>query len=110
MASTAEFNLSGWRVDPGTGEISRDGKAMKLEPKVMDLLVYMSHRPGEALTREEILESVWKDVVVGYDALTNAVIKLRKALGDDARNPEIIETLPKKGLSPDWRAVLARSG
>ena len=97
MASTAEFNLSGWRVDPGTGEISRDGKAMKLEPKVMDLLVYMSHRPGEALTREEILESVWKDVVVGYDALTNAVIKLRKALGDDARNPEIIETLPKKG-------------
>jgi TolB-like protein/class 3 adenylate cyclase len=97
VASTGEFNLSGWHVDPRTGEISRDGKAMKLEPKVMDLLLYMSRRPGEALTREEILEGVWKDVVVGYDALTGAVIKLRKAFDDDARNPRIIETLPKKG-------------
>jgi TolB-like protein/class 3 adenylate cyclase len=97
VISDNKFNLSGWCVDPRTGEISREGKAIKLEPKVMDLLVYMSRRPGEALSREEILESVWTDVVVGYDALTSAVIKLRKALGDDARHPKIIETLPKRG-------------
>ncbi len=63
----------------------------------MDLLVYMSQRQGKVLTRDEIDEHVWEGTVVGYDALTNAIIKLRKAFGDNARNPGIIETLPKKG-------------
>ncbi|MFA9420459.1 MAG: adenylate/guanylate cyclase domain-containing protein, partial [Gammaproteobacteria bacterium] len=63
----------------------------------MDLLVYMSQRPGEVLTREEMEENVWQGMVIGYDALTNAIIKLRKAFDDSARNPTIIETLPKKG-------------
>ena len=63
----------------------------------MDLLVYISKRPGEVLTRDEIEEHVWQGTVVGYDALTNAIIKLRKAFDDSARNPSIIETLPKKG-------------
>jgi len=63
----------------------------------MDLLVYMSQRPGEVLTREEMEENVWQGMVIGYDALTNAIIKLRKAFDDSARNSTIIETLPKKG-------------
>ena len=71
----------------------------------MDLLVYMSQRPGEVLKREEMEENVWQGMVVGYDALTNAIIKLRKAFDDSARNPTIIETLPKKG----YRLIAALS-
>lgn len=63
----------------------------------MDLLVYMSQRPGEVLTRDDMEENVWQGMVIGYDALTNAIIKLRKAFNDNARDPSIIETLPKKG-------------
>ena len=97
MITNQEYYVSDWKIDPLACEISRGGKTVKLEPKVMDLLVFMSQKPGEALSREEIEENVWQGMVIGYDALTNAIIKLRKAFEDSARSPSIIETLPKKG-------------
>ena len=84
-------------MDPSTCQISQGEKTTRLEPKVMDLLVYMAEHSGEVLSRDELLDDVWQGTVVGYEALTNAVIKLRKAFGDDARHPRIIETYPKKG-------------
>ncbi|MDH3759696.1 MAG: winged helix-turn-helix domain-containing protein [Gammaproteobacteria bacterium] len=84
-------------MDPSTCQISQGEEIVKLEPKVMDLLVCMAEHPGEVLSRDELLDDVWQGTVVGYEALTNAVIKLRKAFGDDARHPSIIETYPKKG-------------
>jgi TolB-like protein/class 3 adenylate cyclase len=92
-----EFFIADWHIDPSACQISRGDKSVKLEPKVMDLLVYMSQRPGEVLTRDDMEENVWQGMVIGYDALTNAIIKLRKAFNDNARDPSIIETLPKKG-------------
>ena len=92
-----EFFIADWHIDPSACQISQGDKSVKLEPKVMDLLVYMSQRPGEVLTRDDMEENVWQGMVIGYDALTNAIIKLRKAFDDNARNPSIIETLPKKG-------------
>ena len=53
--------------------------------------------PAEMIGREELLSAVWPGVVVGDDALTQAIIKLRKALGDDAQEPRYIETIPKRG-------------
>jgi TolB-like protein/Tfp pilus assembly protein PilF len=49
------------------------------------------------VTREELEKNVWRGAIVGYDAVTNSVIKLRKALGDHAREPGIIATIPKRG-------------
>ena len=97
MTSHSGYEIAGWHVDPSTCQISQDEEITRLEPKVMDLLVYMAEHPGEVLSRDELLDDVWQGTVVGYEALTNAVIKLRKAFGDDARHPRIIETYPKKG-------------
>jgi TolB-like protein/DNA-binding winged helix-turn-helix (wHTH) protein/Flp pilus assembly protein TadD len=97
MTSHNGFEIAGWHVDPSTCQISQGEEIVKLEPKVMDLLVCMAGHPGEVLSRDELLDDVWQGTVVGYEALTNAVIKLRKAFGDDARHPSIIETYPKKG-------------
>ena len=97
MTRHDEFEIAGWHVDSSTCQISQGEEVHKLEPKVMDLLVYMAGRSGEVLSRDELLDGVWHDAVVGYEALTNAVIKLRKAFGDDARHPRVIETYPKKG-------------
>lgn len=91
------FQVAGWRVEPATCRISRGDESIKLEPKVMDLLVYLASRRGKVLSREELEATVWPGVVVGYDALTNAIIKLRKALDDDSKHPRIIETISKKG-------------
>ncbi len=63
----------------------------------MDLLVVFANRPGEVLSREELEATVWQGTVVGYDALSSAIIKLRKAIEDDPKHPRIIETIPKKG-------------
>jgi len=95
--STKPFLIGDWLVDPELGCVQKDGEPVKLEPKVMDLLLYLAQRPGKVLTREELEQAIWVGTVVGYDALTSAVIKIRKAFGDNSRNPWLIETLSKKG-------------
>jgi TolB-like protein/DNA-binding winged helix-turn-helix (wHTH) protein len=93
----AAFGLGPWRVDPGRNELSRDGEVVRLEPKAVEVLAYLAGRPGEVVPREELLGAVWPGVVVGDDALTQAIIKLRKALGDEAHKPTYIETISKRG-------------
>jgi adenylate cyclase len=91
------FEIGDWVVDPDSGRLRRGDDEVKLEPKVMAVLVCLAQQPGKVFSREELESTVWAGTVVGYDALSNSVIKLRKALGDDRRNPRYIETVSKKG-------------
>jgi TolB-like protein/DNA-binding winged helix-turn-helix (wHTH) protein len=93
----AAFIIAGWSVEPSTLRIRKQENEVKLEPKAMAVLVYLADRPGQVVSRQELEEAVWAGTVVGYDAISNAVIKLRKAFGDDAQDPKIIETIPKSG-------------
>ena len=68
-----------------------------LEPRVMDLLVYLAHHQGEVLSRETLIDGVWQTQFVGEAALRNAVAALRRALGDSADSPGYIETITKRG-------------
>lgn len=99
-AAPSTWVVGRWRLDGGTGELQHDGPppaSQRIEPKVAEVLVYLARRAGQVVSREELLSAVWPGVVVGDDALTQAIIKLRKALGDDARRPAYIETLSKRG-------------
>jgi len=91
------FIIDGWQVSPDQGELTRAGEIVRIEPKVMEVLVYFTSRPSEVITREDLERDVWRGALVGYDAVTKTIIKLRKALHDDARHPHIIATIPKKG-------------
>jgi len=91
------FYVADWYVDPGTCRISRDGQSHKIEPKAMTVLVCLAQKQGYVISREELEDIAWQGMVVGYDSLASAIIKLRKAFGDDAKNPGVIETVPKKG-------------
>lgn len=91
------LRIAGWHVQPTALRISRDGIEVRLEPKVMQLLLCLARRPGETVTRAELEEAVWPDVTVGYDALATSVSKLRDAFGDRERPPCVIETVPKTG-------------
>ena len=86
-----------WLVEPAIERISKGDLEEKLEPRVMDLLVCLSSKGGEVITREELESKVWVGMVVGYDALTSAMIKLRKAFHDNSKHPEIIQTVSKRG-------------
>lgn len=84
-------------VDVKSCTVTRKGRAVHVEPRVMDLLVYLAERQGQVISRQEIESEVWIDLVVGYDALNQAVLKLRRVL-DDAEHPHrIVETVPKRG-------------
>ncbi len=89
--------IEGWRVDVSSHRMSRAGTSVRLEPRAVALLVYLAERPGQTVTREELEREVWRGRVVGYDALSRAITKLRKAFGDDPLQPRVIETIPKVG-------------
>jgi TolB-like protein/DNA-binding winged helix-turn-helix (wHTH) protein len=91
------FFVGDWRVSPPEGLLARGGRTVRLEPKAMEVLVYLASRPGEVVSREALEQNVWRNELVGYGAVTNTVIKLRKALGDDTRRPCFIATIPKMG-------------
>lgn len=86
-----------WIVHPGSGLLIREGTEVKLEPKVMEVLVYLAANQGEVISREALEAKAWAGMVVGYDAVSGSIIKLRKALGDDSRNPQYIKTISKRG-------------
>ena len=92
------FRIDGWTFHNQIGRLERKGQApIKLEPRVSKLLTYLCNHAGIPLTRETLIDEVWPGMVVGDEALSNTVNKLRKAFGDDRQNPRIVETLPKIG-------------
>jgi len=91
------LKIGDWLVDRATNEICRGSELVHLEPKVVDLLFALAERADQVVSREELLAQVWSGVVVGEDVLTQGVIKLRKALGDNSKEPVYIQTIPKRG-------------
>ena len=86
-----------FRVLPASHRLRRGDAEIQLEPKVMGLLLYLVEHAGDTVDREQLFEALWPGVVVTDDTLTQAVIKLRKALGDSAREPRYVQTVPKRG-------------
>lgn len=97
MVLDNDFQLGEWRVKPHTNMIEgADGEA-HLEPKAMQVLALLAQHAGDVVQKQEILEDVWDGTYVSDEVLPNAIWELRKALGDDAKKPRFIQTLPKKG-------------
>ena len=92
-----EFTVGAYRVYPASNELRRGDETIQLEPKAMALLVHLVENAGSMVSREQLFDAVWPGVVVSDDTLTQAVIKLRKAFGDNARQPRYIQTVPKRG-------------
>ena len=91
------FRLGEWSVHRAEGTLHWNGKSARLEPRVMDVLVYLASEPGRVISKEELLGAVWGGVYVEEGALSQAVHSLRKALGDSARHPRYVQTIPKRG-------------
>jgi len=95
--SADTFSIAGWHVYSSANRIGQGERTIKLEPRAMGVLLCLARRPGEVVTREQLEAEVWRGMVVGYDALSNAIAKLRRAFDDDRQHPRIIETIPKVG-------------
>ncbi len=91
------FRLGELRVEPELRRISSGGEILRVEPRVMDVLLALALRAPRPLSRDELLQSVWGDTVVTDGVLTRCIAILRELLGDDRGQPRYIETLPKRG-------------
>ena len=91
------LRIGDWRVDPAIDEISKDGTAVKLEPRTMRLLVYLAQHVGEIVSVDQVLNHVWKDLIVTPNSVYNAVAVLRRVLGDDPKNPTYIDNILRRG-------------
>jgi DNA-binding winged helix-turn-helix (wHTH) protein/TolB-like protein/Flp pilus assembly protein TadD len=89
--------IGDWLADPEANELHRGAETVRLEPKAMAVLMLFAERPGRLLTREELFARAWPGMVVGDEALTQCIIKLRRALGDNARAATYIDTVSKRG-------------
>ena len=85
------------RVEPALDEISRNGATAKLEPRAMRVLVCLAEHAGQVVSVEQLLDAVWKDVLVTHDSVYQAVAGLRRALGDDSKNPIYIVNVQRRG-------------
>ncbi len=84
-------------MEPAINRITIGEQTQKLQPKLIKLLCYLAERPLEMLTREQLLKEVWEREFVNDEVLSRSIALLRQALGDDARRPVFIETIPRKG-------------
>lgn len=92
-----DFQIGSWLVQPSLNSVSRNGAAVRLESKVMAVLVCLARQAGNPISKEELLTAVWPNTFVSEDALKRCISELRRVFGDDAREPRIIETIPKRG-------------
>ena len=95
--TTIALRIGDWRVNPATGQLSKNGEVVRLEARTLRLLMYLANRAGETVSIEELLDQVWSGVVVTQDSVYQAVTSLRRLLGDDARQPAYIATVPRLG-------------
>jgi two-component system cell cycle response regulator len=87
-----------WTLDPGSGELMRRGTRTVLQEQPLQVLLALLQRPGQIVTREELIARLWPNRIVDFDAGLNAVIRrLRATLHEDGETPRYIETLPRRG-------------
>lgn len=93
----ATFFLGEACIDPQAHRVTVENQTVKVQPRVMALLLELVQAQGHVVQRDTLFATVWADELPNDEALTKAISKLRKALGDQAHNPRYIETIPKVG-------------
>jgi DNA-binding winged helix-turn-helix (wHTH) protein/TolB-like protein/Tfp pilus assembly protein PilF len=97
MEMRSGLRIGEWWAEPTTNELRGPDGTVRIEPRAMDVLMALAERRGEVVSREQHLAAAWPGVVVGDEALTQSIIKLRRALGDSPKAPAYIETISKRG-------------
>jgi Tol biopolymer transport system component len=113
------FRLNGVHVNPDTGLIRSEAGEQRLPARLMKLLCLLAGKQGATVDRETLVEALWPGAFVNEEALSRSIADLRRCLGDDARHPRYIETIPKRGYrlvaaiseeSPDSKSIKGHRG
>ena len=106
LADQPEFDLGGLRVKPPERAVEMSGRTVKLQPRVMQVLIALAQERPSVVSRDKLIEQCWNGVVVGDDALNRVILSLRHLAQEFTPKPFEIETVPRIG----HRLVEARAG
>jgi len=97
--TSREICFAEYSLDLHTGELRRNGAAVRLQPQPAKVLTVLAERAGEMVTRQELAQQVWgSETYVDYEhGLNYAIQQIRSVLEDDPKNPRFLETIPKRG-------------
>jgi TolB-like protein/Tfp pilus assembly protein PilF len=96
-SESRSFRIGDWLFEPRLNRVSRGDEAQRIEPKLIDVMACLASRPGEVWSRDELLETVWGGRFVVEAVLSRAISELRRLLGDEASDPQVIETIRGRG-------------
>lgn len=108
MGLQERFKVGEYDVFPLEGRIAGPRGSLRVEPKAMEVLLELARHAPEVRSRAQIEQMVWPRGFVSDDALTRCIGQLRRALGDDSKAPELLETIPKRGYR--LRAAVRSNG
>lgn len=91
------MRFGGFALDPANRQLTRAGVPIELGGRYLDVLVLLASERGQLISKDRLHEEVWRGVPVTDEALSQAIMALRRALGDDAGRPRFIETVPRHG-------------
>jgi DNA-binding winged helix-turn-helix (wHTH) protein len=91
------FRFGEWRVDPATNTLSCGVLNRQLEPRAMDVLLYLCRHPHVVVSADTLLDACWGNVSPSDNAIHKIITQLRRALDDSATEPRYIETIRKRG-------------
>ncbi|MBW8182968.1 winged helix-turn-helix domain-containing protein [Shewanella nanhaiensis] len=97
MLKRTRYRLADKVVDPAQCTILNDGNLLKVELRAMQVLLCLINHAGEPVSRDMLLDEVWSGGEVSDNAINRIIGILRNQLGDNAKSPEFIKTLPKVG-------------
>src|SRR5208337_2851387 len=87
-----------FEADVQTGELTKQGRRIRLQGQPFQLLVMLLEKPGQVVTREELRSRLWPRTIVDFDhGLNKAISKIREVLGDSAESPRFVETVARRG-------------
>jgi TolB-like protein/DNA-binding winged helix-turn-helix (wHTH) protein/tetratricopeptide (TPR) repeat protein len=89
------YQFGDFTLDTGRGVLCQDDQEIRLRPQSFEILAYLVANHGRLITKEELLEEVWRGRAVTDDSLTQCLVDIRKALGDTER--EVVRTVPRRG-------------
>ena len=95
--SGTSLRIGDWRVNPASGQISREGETVRVEARTMRLLLCLAEHAGQVVSINDLLEQVWSGVIVTPDSVYQTITSLRRLLGDDPKQPVYIATVPRLG-------------
>jgi tetratricopeptide (TPR) repeat protein/DNA-binding winged helix-turn-helix (wHTH) protein/TolB-like protein len=104
------YRLEDIELDAVQGCLRREGQEQRLRQKTLQVLLYLIEQRQQPVTREELRETIWPEVIVGDNALEQCLAEIRRSLGDNSRHPRFIRTIPKVGYCFIGRVEEVRRG